>query len=184
MLYIPPDRGAALARVGAATRGPRPDLGSLQALAPDHVGLTTSPQPRLFWYLGETSATRVDVTLIDDVSAQPLVELVFEPPVAAGFHVLDCEAHAVTLAAGKTYQWFVAYVPDPARRSRDVIASGAVMRVSRPDRGDPADAVALARQGLWYDAVMAAREAGDGARSLAALQSLAEQVGLNLRSLD
>jgi len=181
-VYIPPSRGAALARVGAATRGNRTDLSSLQALAPDHVGLTTRAQPRLYWYLGEASATRLDVTLIDDASAEPLVELVLQPPVQAGLHVLDCAEHGVTLEPGVTYQWFVAFVPEPDRRSHDVISSGAIRRVSRPELAN-ADAAGLAREGLWYDAVMALQTSADDRQAMAGLRGLAGQVGLDLSSL-
>lgn len=181
-VYIPPSRGAALARVGAATRGNRTDLGSLQALAPDHVGLTTRAQPRLYWYLAEPSATRLDVTLIDDASAEPLVEVVLQPPVTAGLHVLDCAQHGVTLEPGVTYQWFVAFVPDPERRSHDVISSGAIRRVHRPQLAT-ANAVRLAREGLWYDAVFRLQASADEREAMAALRGLASQVGLNLSSL-
>jgi len=181
-VYIPPSRGAALARVGAATRGSRTDLGDLQALAPDHVGMTTRAQPRLYWYLGEPSATRLDVTLIDDASAEPLVEVMLQPPVAAGLHVLDCAQHGVTLEPGVTYQWFVAFVPEPGRRSHDVISSGAIRRVDRPKLA-AANAVRLAHEGLWYDAVMEVQGSADERQAMAALRGLTRQVGLNLSSL-
>jgi hypothetical protein len=54
------------------------------------------------------------------------------------------------------YQWFVALVSDPARRSNDVV-SGAIVRYepgSAPPAKTPPEraAHAYAAAGLWYDA--------------------------------
>lgn len=152
-------------------------------LAPDHVGLSSSPQPKLYWYLDRDSETRIDLTLIDDESPAPLMERSLAPPVARGFHVIDCAALGITLEIGRTYQWFVAFVPEPSRRSHDVIASGAI-EVTSGGSGGGTSAVSLARDGLWYDAVEVLHRSlqddpGD-AWTLAALNSLAEQVNLQL----
>lgn len=160
-IYIPPSRGAARARVGAGTRGPRRDLARLDVLAPDHAGLTLRAQPVLLWHLASDSSTRVDLVLIDEESVPPLLELSLDPPISRGLHRLEIAQHDIELVPGITYQWFAALVPDPARRSHDVIASGSIRRSERsadldrelassPREQRPA---LLARGGIWYDAI-------------------------------
>ncbi len=177
-VYIPPPRGQAAVRVGAATRGVRDDLAHLQALAPDHVGLTVSAQPVLVWQLSERSDVRVDVTVIDGRSPAPLLEYSLNPPVRAGYLDIDLAEHGVTLVVVSSYLWYVALVPNPLRRSHDVIAGGAVRRVEQEvdQTDDPASD--YAEQGIWYDAVMALRgeTAGGGNPRL---EALAAQVGLS-----
>ena len=94
--------------------------------------------------------------------------------------------HDVRLAPGVDYQWFVALVTDPARRSNDVV-SGAIIRYE-PGAAPPAStpperaAHAYAEAGLWYDAFdqVAAWLATESNAALlhAYRASLLEQVGL------
>ena len=183
-IYIPPSRGAAKSRVGAATRGVRIDLGVLMAFAPDHVGHTTNPQPKMYWYIEALSSTRIDLTLIDDTSAEPMIEITLEPPIAQGFHELDTASYDVTLEPDIVYQWFVAYVPNPDRRSNDVIASGAIQLVSGGPQTNREDPEALAKAGIWYDAVTILQQRlqsnPDDSGTVAALESLAQAVDLQL----
>jgi hypothetical protein len=189
-IYIPPSRGAAKTRVGAATRGPREDYPTLDVLAPDHVGWTFEPQPTLWWYLSGRADTRIDIAVIDDTSTEPLLAVTVSPPLDGGMQSLRLAEHGLHLEMGRSYQWFVALVPDPDRRSNDVIASGAI---ERRERGDElgrelasADAsrsyAVLAKHGMWYDALdalsdrIAANPADPELR--AARASLLEEVGL------
>jgi hypothetical protein len=157
---------------GAGTRGPTQNPPRVAVLAPrDHVGLTTSAHPRLYWHLSETTATRIELTVVDDEATDPLLELSLPGPVAAGVHALDLGALGIALEPNKTYRWFVAVVHDPLRRSRDELAEGAIERVAAPtgaksagaaatDRERKAsdrraNALAQARAGFWYDALAA-----------------------------
>ena len=124
------------------------------------------------------------MTLIDDKSAEPLLEATLKPPIAEGFHKIDLAEHDVTLQAGVVYQWFVAYVPNPDRRSNDVIASGALRRVPRTAESDSANPLALAKSGVWYDTVMLLQnrlESGYNATEvITTLQALADEVDLQV----
>jgi hypothetical protein len=160
-VYIPPARGTIRVRVGAATRGAREDHPALDALAPDHVAFTTEAQPVLCWYLSAATDTRIDISLIDDRSSQPLLELTVPPGIEPGVQVLRLADHDVSQETGRVYQWFVALVPDPRRRSADVIASGAVERVQPgPELSRALASMAAgddwrvyAGHGVWYDAL-------------------------------
>lgn len=188
-VYVPPSRGASRMRVGAATRDSGGRFPWLAVLAPDHLGLTTQAQPGLYWYLAETTTTRVDLTLIQDGAVEPSLEITLAPPLAAGFHAFPLAEHGGTLEPGRIYWWFVSLVPDADRRSSDVIAGAAIERVV-PDAelawllgsgGGDLHAV-YASRGLWYDAIdelskRLSEQPWD--RSLrAARAALAEQVGL------
>lgn len=160
-VYVPPSRGSVQVRVGAASRGEQPGLPYLEALAPAHVALTTQEQPVLWWYLGEPTDVRIDLVVIDDHSVAPLLEVTAPAGLVAGIHGLDLAKRGLRLEPDRVYQWFVALVPEPERRSRDVIASGAIRRVSQTPELESALAAAppadrwmvYARNGVWYDAL-------------------------------
>ena len=58
-VYVPPQRGAPSRRVGGSSRGAGDNLPSVMVLVPDHVGLTTSDTPALYWYLSKPTAVRI-----------------------------------------------------------------------------------------------------------------------------
>jgi hypothetical protein len=58
VFYVPPEIGFPARRMGGGTRG-MGRLASLQILAPDHLGDTTSEQPTLYWYLAEPTLSDV-----------------------------------------------------------------------------------------------------------------------------
>lgn len=179
--YQPPTGDQAPRRVGANVRGLPAMLPAVSVLAPDHLGLTISERPTLYWYLSAPTAARIEVVVVDPRSATPVLDTVVSGD-RAGVQAVELAARGVRLEPGVAYEWSVAIVADPAQRSRDIVAGGAVMRVAPPDalRGLAASpperrAAALAAAGIWYDALAAL--SGDGvARGARAV--LLEQAGL------
>lgn len=160
--YKPPLRGAPGGRVGGGTRGTSArDIFVLSVLAPDHTGLTTKEQPCLFWFISAPTALPVEVTIVDPNATAPLLEAGISPPVEKGVHRIRLADYGVRLASGVAYQWSVAVIPDPDRRSRDILASGTIERVAAA--GEPSATEAgkedlvsrYAEAGLWYDALEA-----------------------------
>jgi len=158
--YQPPAGNPAPRRVGGNSRGLPPALPAVAVLAPDHLGLTVSEQPRLLWYLAAPTTARIELTLVDPARAAPLIETVAAGD-RAGIHEFQPGAHGVKLEPGVQYEWSIAIVTDPAQRSRDVFAAGAIMRVE-PSAAlaqtlhlAAADgrAAAYANAGVWYDAL-------------------------------
>jgi len=92
---------------------------------------------------------------------------------------------------GKTYQWFVSLIPDPARRSKDIIAGGMLEMERLPEsiaeavkQATPQDATKLlAKAGFWYDAmgvISQGIQANPTERALHDVRAaLLEQVDLN-----
>jgi hypothetical protein len=189
ILYVPPEIDFPARRIGAGTRG-MGRLASLQILAPDHLGYTTLEQPTLYWYLAESTPTRIDFTLRDETSVEPLVDLELPAPTEAGIQAVRLADHGVRLEPGRRYLWFVSLVPDPERRSKDFAVGGWILR-RLPDAAlreriaaaEGREALVYAENGLWYDALgslalrIAATPGNPAPRELRA--ALLEQVGLS-----
>jgi hypothetical protein len=161
-LYHPP-AGKLRERVGGSARGVGPAPLALYSLVPEHTGRTASEQPTLFWYLaGELPAgASIHFTLIDDAGLDPLVEAELPRPEQGGIQRIDLAKHAVKLEPGPEYEWSVALVVDPDRRSNDIVTAGWIDRVAPPAEiattAQPG-ARSLAAHGLWYDALAAASD--------------------------
>lgn len=163
--YQLPTVGKPRRRIGGGRRGPGDPLPELWALVPDHVGLTTSPAPSLFWYISDDSRGYVvfELTLIDETSVAPLVDARVPAPTRGGLQRVNLADHGVSLSPGQEYQWSLALVVDPAQRSRDVVATGWIERVAESADlaaklagSEPgARASVYAGAGLWYDALAA-----------------------------
>ncbi|MEO8626659.1 MAG: DUF928 domain-containing protein [Betaproteobacteria bacterium] len=164
LVYKPPQRGAPGGRVGGATRGTRErDTFVLSVLAPDHTGLTVSEQPSLFWFISAETTLPVELTLVDPNAVEPVLEVTLASPVQHGIHRVRLADYGVRLKQGVAYQWSIAIVPDGARRSRDILASGAIERIEPASewktklasaRGEGRAAL-YAESGIWYDALEA-----------------------------
>jgi hypothetical protein len=88
------------------------------------------------------------------------VETRIASPVKRGVHRVRLADYGVRLAAGVPYQWSVAVMLDPTRRSRDILASGTIERVKPAGELEPKLAGAglvswYAEAGIWYDALEA-----------------------------
>ena len=120
------------------------------------------------------TALPAELTISDPNATEPLLETRITSPVERGVHRARLADFNVRLAVGVAYQWTVAVIPDGARRSRDILASGTIERID--PSGDLGPKLAAARgedlasvyaqAGIWYDALEAVsdlieRSAGD-----------------------
>ena len=146
-----------------ASRGDGSQLPALYVLAPNHTAFTTLGQPSLFWYQSGPASTRFEFTLIEPKKATPVLRGGSDKADQPGIHRISLARNGVTLKSGVLYKWSVALVPDPANRSRDVIASGIIQRIE-PDASLTAalagaegldKAAIYAGKGFWYDALEA-----------------------------
>lgn len=189
-VYKPPLRGAPLGRVAGGTRGVNTHLPLLAALAPDHIGLTVQEQPVLYWYLAEAVDNRIELTLIDEKTVQPLLERTFDSPTAPGVQRVRLADYGVRLQTGVPYQWFVALGTDPTRRSKYIVAGAAIERIeltatlqAQLAQTNAIEAASIyAAAGLWYDALMVLSDLIEAAPADPILRqqraALLEQVGL------
>ncbi len=160
IVYKPPLRGAPLIRVGGGTRGLETlILPAIEVLAPNHVGLTRSSQPRLYWYIADTTTAKIELTLIQATAERPVLELSLSNLAGPAIHVIDLSRHGIALTPNVDYQWSVALVPFSDTRSNDIVASAAIRFVpsAKKERANQTSEVSkqaarLAEQGIWYDA--------------------------------
>ena len=190
-VYRPPIRGAPVGRVAGGTRGIIDEYPSLLCvISPDHTALTIRSQPQLHWYLREKTTYLIELTVIEEMAIHPILETRIAQPVKPGIQTIQLSDFDVRLEQGVTYKWFVAVIPDPDRRSKDILAWGAVryVRVSEEtsnkltkiDKETVLDI--YARAGIWYDAFADLTdliEANPNDSNLVAKQkALLEQIGL------
>jgi Domain of Unknown Function (DUF928) len=189
-VYNPPKRGAPGGRVGGGTRGIQREVFVLSVLAPDHSGFTINEQPTLYWFISKETSLPVELTVMDPQGVQPILETRLPAPITAGVHRIRLSEYNVHIEPGAAYRWFVAVVPDADRRSKDIMAGGAIERVAMPEglkaklaQASKPDLPSIyAEAGLWYDTVAAISELIDAAPQDQALRkqrtALLSQVGL------
>jgi hypothetical protein len=187
--------GKPRARIGGGRRGAEDPLPQLIALVPNHVGLTTSAQPALYWSVSGPAPVGdmyFEFAITDEDSIEPLAETRLASPGEAGIQEILLEGGAAQLEPGVEYRWSVTLVVDPAGPStRDPVAGGWIERVSAPADLDarlsaagPEGAPAIyADLGLWYDALapLASRTIRDPQDAIARrhLAGLLRQVDLD-----
>jgi len=162
-IYRPPVRGNPRGRVGGGVRGVGAGAPVLFSLVPEHTGQTLAEQPSLFWYLDGAPPPQAAIVfaLTDEAHIDPLIEVELGRPERGGIQRIDLSGRGVRLAPGTEYEWSVALVVDPERRSSDVVTVGWIERVEAPADLPPdvrADVRRLAASGLWYDALATASD--------------------------
>jgi len=143
-VYVPPKRGAPLARVGGGSRGVDDGLPYISVITPD---------------ISEDMKTRFEFALINDDDIEPIVEVVSEQQMTAGLNSMNLADQGVTLQPGVAYQWSVALVSDANKRSSDVVSSGQIelialtaeQRSALENASEDERVMVLAREGYWYD---------------------------------
>jgi hypothetical protein len=161
IVYRPPWPDAPKRRIDGPARGSRDHELSLRALAPETVGLTTAAQPSLYWFNPAAIPYPVMVVLAEEGRPAPLLEVRFADGLTPGIHGLALADHGVALAVGIEYRWSVEVIIDPAHPSRDLVASGTILRIQTPTAVAGALAAApkgeqphvFAENGLWYEAL-------------------------------
>lgn len=189
-VYVPPKRGAPLARVGGGSRGIDDNLPYISVITPDHVGFTSQSQPVLYWYISDAMKTRFEFALINDDDIDPLIEVTSEQEMQAGLNSINLADHGVSLEPGVAYQWSVALVEDANKRSADIVSSGQIELLELTDaqktqleNATAGERVSIfANEGYWYDTFAGLSDliAADPGNSdlLAQRAALLEQIGL------
>ena len=162
----------------------------LDVLAPENTGLTAQESPTLFWYQSQPADVPLEVAVLVENQAQPVLRVRWNDAHRAGIQKLRLSDLNVKLQPGIEYEWVVALVVDPENRSQDVIASGFIKRMEPSVEQTATLAQTTARekpsvfaeQGLWYDALESLSDGMEAHPENAEWHqwraSLLEQVGL------
>lgn len=190
-VYKPALRGAPAGRVAGGTRGSGEDNVSLMVLAPDHVGLTIQQQPSLHWFLSAPTEWPLEFTLIEAKAVNPLIERKLDRPGKPGIQRIRLADYALNLQDNVLYRWFITLIPDPERRSKDILSGGfiqktqptAELRETLNKKNETKVVHTCAEAGLWYDAFTAAcdliERSPDDVHLRQMRSSLLQQVGLD-----
>lgn len=160
-VYNPPMRGAPAVRIGGGTRGIGGLTIELVVIAPDHTGLTVNEQPKLYWYVSKPAKAKLELTLINDKSDEPVYESIVAKSTVSGIQSIDLSKTKIKLKPNLEYRWFVSAVEDNKQRSNDVVASGMIKYIIPGDSlkkelktGDISKrANVFIQNGIWYDAI-------------------------------
>lgn len=179
----PPARGRPAVTVGGGTRSMPREL-FLAAIAPRHVGLASSEQPELFWYVSQPVASPLAFTLEPVDGSAPAIEKVLPAVSSGGIQRIRLADLGLKLNVDQDYRWAVSLGPDAASKANVAVASGFVRVQPLPEQvrtGGGAHAT-YAQAGYWYDAMASLRTSlaatPTEAELLADQESLLRQVGL------
>ncbi|HFD11042.1 MAG TPA: DUF928 domain-containing protein [Crenotrichaceae bacterium] len=165
-VYKPPFLGAPSANrlVGMAVRGINHKDLLLSVLTPEHTGLTSRPQPDLYWYLSRSDVQSykfIEMVLISETSIMPVLRTQLQSPVKPGLQKISLADYNISLLPDTEYTWSIALVTDPDSRSLDIVSSGKIKfkksepvlqtRLSQSETSQYAFVYAAA--GLWYETV-------------------------------
>lgn len=173
IVYRPPVDTMPIRRIGAASRGGCKQNGiddsfSLQVLAPDSIGQTTSEQPTLYWSVSESVSGQFTFTVMEDSRSvvEPVLEVTMDLSIPAGIQPLPLAEYHVTLKQGVVYKWSVSLECDAENPSKNFVTTGLIKQV------DPVAALEksirqakleklpylYAISGYWYDALSSLSE--------------------------
>ena len=161
--YKPPPRGAPVKRISGGARAIEVTVAvapALTVLAPNHVALTASEQPALYWYQSVRGAVRMEVSLVDASGSKPLIETSYTT-LEPGIHRVDLKDLNVRLKPDQDYQWSAMLTPADKQRPSAIVSQASFrlteMRsetlASVAARPKDQQAVAYASMGIWHDAL-------------------------------
>ncbi len=161
--YVPPTVGAPEVRVSGGTRGLANADFALEAIAPQHVGLTRTAAPTLYWYQSAVVAEPVELVVIADGAESPLLQAKLEVGTPEGFNSVALADFGAALQPSPDYQWSVGVLVDPEQPSLDPVSLAGI-RLATLDAALAAEidaatplkrALLYARHGLFYESMHA-----------------------------
>lgn len=160
VVYRPPSQGASRARMGGGSRtGVK--MPAIEAIVPEHAGITISAQPVLYWYCDEATDLPREFSLVDGNTLDTVKRKSMTGPIRQGWQKIDLADLDVELSPDTPYEWRIAVVAGTGKPSDNAVAGGMIVRLQKPQIADVAlqpplkKAAQLAAAGVWYDAVAA-----------------------------
>ncbi len=163
-IFIASNKGAPGTRQGGATRGGCATSDrTLTALVPaNNLGMTTSQYPVIFFYVPETSADVLELSLQDE-NDNEIYQKNLLPNKTGGIASINFASlpGLPPLQVGKSYHWYLSIVCNTQDRSADIFVDGWVQRIkldpalqSSLQQVSPIDRASLfAVNDIWYDSL-------------------------------
>ncbi len=174
LVFVPHDSGAPVVAESGGVRAVTV-LPKIQLLAPRRMARTLTANPTLYWHITKAAVGNLWFTLVIDDSTviDPLLETRIDDVDQEGIFSVDLNDHNITLEPGKRYMWSLVLSTESSGFGNDQIAQSLLEHSPNADLSaalgslTPEDqAVRLAAEGYWYDAI----------------QTLSEQIGADLDS--
>ncbi len=164
--FIASNRGAPGTRQGGATRGGCASSDrTLTALVPaNNLGMTTAQYPVIFFYVPQTSADVLELSLLDE-NDNEIYQKNLIPTKTGGIASINLSSlpGLKPLEVGKSYHWYLSIVCNTQDRSADIFVDSWVQRI-KPDpalqsvlqQASLSDRASIyAVNGIWYDSLAA-----------------------------
>jgi hypothetical protein len=184
--YEPMFADAPPSRVGSTKRGAY-GYADIIVFAPVSTGATAQTSPVLFWYQSAPTTNIVEFVIQVLNADEPLHEVQMNRALSAGLNALSLDELGISLRSGIEYEWSIALVIDPERRSQDIFSMGSI-RFIEPDktltralagRSTTDQARRLLEVGYWYDALELMNEQSGSAEDTATLTAWRESLLTN-----
>jgi hypothetical protein len=167
--------------------GCQPEEAQLTALVPQNLkGLTSKPDPRLFFYLPALPPTKEIELVVRNHSDRLVFEKSFRGSERAGIiEIALPPTFALTSSEDtKEYHWYLSIICNPGDRAYDVVVEGLIERVDLPaeslaklGRLDLAQRITFYRSyQLWHDALTALADSKISGESTAESTVLLQQL--------
>jgi hypothetical protein len=136
-------------------------------LTPTHTGLTSQPQPNLYWFTSKAVSKPfqfVEFVLNSEKSLTPILRTRLPQLGKSGIHQLNLTDYDISLKPGIEYSWSIALIKNPEIRSIDFVSKSKIKYV-KPDRdlqqklkeaSTHQKATIYAQTGYWYEAISTA----------------------------
>lgn len=180
-VYVPPDVDGKPDRlVGGASRSSAA-MPRLSVLSPPTMGITSSPQPVLYWSAPQDIDTPVSIVIVgflDRANNRPPLLDIELPKVRAGTHRIALKEHQIALKPGTKYDWTIRFnwtPPGGSQSSGNAQPQPVMSRATLFYQPAPPDLAAQAEQAEPDELPAIYAQAGYWYDSLAALQALLEQ---------
>ena len=131
-------------------------------IAPENVGLTSIPQPSLFWYISASYNGLVEFTLNEVGTLNPIsvLYILIEGVTEKGIYKFDLEYFDILLKENLEYEYHLALVINELERSNDISVSAVIKYVKATNisnrrltnTSDNKLYYVYADVGYWYDA--------------------------------
>lgn len=193
-IFIASNRGAPGTRQGGATRGGCSSSDrTLTALVPaNNLGMTTTQYPVIFFYVPQTSAETLELSLLDE-NDNEIYQKNLTPNKSGGIASINFSTlpGLQPLQVGKSYHWYLSIVCNTQDRSADIFVDGWVQRIkldpalqSELQQVSLSDRASLyAVNDIWYDSLAALFEIRKSSPNNSALVNqwadLLDSVGLD-----